>query len=141
MVIRKKNCIFAPKLNIKICFNMNGNKTTKTVANTSCYKKGAMISAKKFNGEEFLGVYQYTYDDGSHCVSDGTKKWCCKPRDVKPANDEESKIIQETIIKPQREAEKRKRLEEEVALAVTESELTEDDFEEAAEKVIDPEED
>jgi hypothetical protein len=122
-------------------FDMNGNKIAKTVAKSNSYKKGTMVSAKKFTGEEFLGLYQHSYDDGSHCVSDGSKNWCCHPKDVKLANEEESKIIQETIIKPQREAEKRKKLEAEAAArAEEESELTEEDFEEASESVIDPEE-
>ena len=116
-------------------FDMNGNKIIKNMAKVDSYKKGTMVSAKKFTGEEFLGLYQHSYDDGSHCVSDGNKNWCCHHKDVKLANEEESKIIQETIIKPQREAEKRKKLEAEAeaARAAAESEFTVEDFEEAAE--------
>lgn len=76
------------------------------------FKKDEMVSAKKFNGEEFLGLYELEYDCGDHCIFDGAKKFCVKHNAVKKATPEEEEIIKETIIKPMREEKKRKALEE-----------------------------
>ena len=88
---------------------ISNNKIQKTMAKENFLKSGTPVAAKKFNGESFLGVYVHTYNDGSHCVSDGNKKWCCHPRDVREADEEGKKIVYETIIKPQRDAEKRQK--------------------------------
>lgn len=96
------------------------------------FKKGELVSAKKLNGEKILGIYQYEYDCGDHCISIGTKKYCVQKNPVKKATEEEEKIIQETIIKPMREAKKkaaeelRKAQEEQNSY---EDELSEEDME------------
>ena len=124
----------------------NNQMISKSMAKVNYHKKGTLVSAKKFNGETVLGIYQHSYDDGSHCISDGKKKWCINPKDLRLANEEETKIIQETIIKPQREAEKKAKAEAEAAArAEAAALLTEEDFEEAAEETdednpVDPEE-
>lgn len=124
----------------------NNQMISKSMAKVNYHKKGTLVSAKKFNGETVLGIYQHSYDDGSHCISDGKKQWCINPKDLRLANEEETKIIQETIIKPQREAEKKAKAEAEAAArAEAAALLTEEDFEEAAEETdednpVDPEE-
>ena len=124
----------------------NNQMISKSMSKVNYHKKGTLVSAKKFNGEKVLGIYQHSYDDGSHCISDGKKKWCINPKDLRLANEEETKIIQETIIKPQREAEKKAKAEAEAAArAEAAALLTEEDFEEAAEETdednpVDPEE-
>jgi hypothetical protein len=113
----------------------NNQMISKSMAKVSYHKKGTLVSAKKFNGETVLGIYEHSYDDGSHCISDGQKKWCINPNDLRLANEEETKIIQETIIKPRREAEKKRKAEAEAAArAQIEAQLTEEDFEEAADE-------
>jgi hypothetical protein len=114
-------------------FNSN-QMINKSMAKVNYHKKGTLVSAKKFNGETVLGIYEHSYDDGSHCISDGQKKWCINPNDLRLANEEETKIIQETIIKPRREAEKKRKAEEAAARAAEQEELTEEDLEEAAEE-------
>lgn len=96
------------------------------------FKKGELVSAKKLNGETILGIYEHEYDCGDHCVSTGDKKFCVSEKSVKKATDEEEKIIQETIIKPMREAKKKlaeelKKSQEEETL--NENELSEEDIE------------
>ena len=76
------------------------------MAKAVSFSNGAPVRAKKFDKEKFLGVYLYSYDDGSHCIFDGKKKWCCAPRDVSAADEDEIAIIQDTIIKPQKKTEK-----------------------------------
>ena len=78
---------------------------------TVSFSNGAPVKAKKINKEKFLGVYLYSYNDGSHCIFDGTKKWCCPSNSVWEADESETAIIQETIIKPQKRAEKKKEAE------------------------------
>ena len=75
------------------------------------FKKDEMVSAKKFNGEEFLGLYEHEYDCGDHCVSNTTIKFCVHKNKIKKATPEEEEIIKETIIKPMRNAKKQKELE------------------------------
>ena len=112
----------------------NNQMISKSMAKVNYHEKGTLVSAKKFNGETVLGIYQHSYDDGSHCISDGKKQWCINHKDLRLANEEETKIIQETIIKPQREAEKKAKAEAEAAARAEAAELlTEEDFEEAAE--------
>lgn len=117
---------------LKLTYNNN-----TTMAKTeSQFKKGAMVSAKKVNGDSLLGLFEHGYDSGTECciLVEGGKKFCVKLRSVKPANDEEQKIIQETIIKPRREAEKaRKKAQEAV-----QEELTEEDLEEMATEEAEP---
>ena len=104
----------------------NNQMISKSMAKVNYHKKGTLVSAKKFNGETVLGIYQHSY--------------------LRLANEEETKIIQETIIKPQREAEKKAKAEAEAAArAEAAALLTEEDFEEAAEETdednpVDPEE-
>jgi len=102
----------------------------KTMAKTEAFKKGALVSTKKLNGEPLLGVYEHGYDSGNECcvLAADNRKFCVKIKSTKPANEEETKIIQETIIKPRREAEKKRKQ----ALAAQEESLTEEDLEEMA---------
>ena len=79
-------------------------------------------------------AFEHGYDNTTECciLVEGGKKFCVKLRSVKPANEEEQKIIQETIIKPRREAEKaRKKAQEAV-----QEELTEEDMEEPSEEEL-----
>ena len=102
----------------------------RTMAKTEVFKKGALVSTKKLNGEPLLGVYEHGYDSGDECcvLAADNRKFCVKLKSTKLANEEETKIIQETIIKPRREAEK-KRKQAEIA---QEESLTEEDLEEMA---------
>ena len=108
----------------------------KTMAKVETFKKGAMVSTKKLNGETLLAVYEHGYDNGIECcVSTADKKFCVKLKSTKPANEEESKIIQETIIKPRREAEKARKKTQETNQTVEDEQLTEEDLEEESETV------
>ena len=57
--------------------------------------KGNFVSAKKWSGEHFLGVYEYTYDDGSHCVLEVSTYKCFNVRKgcIKHATEEQEKEI------------------------------------------------
>jgi hypothetical protein len=110
----------------------NNNNNNATMAKVENFKKGAPVSTVKLNGEKFLGVYEHGYDNGQECCVSGAdgKKYCVKLKSTKEANEEESKIIQETIIKPRREAEKARKKALEAA-EQEEEKLTEEDLEEA----------
>lgn len=57
--------------------------------------KGDHVVAKKWSGEEFLGLYEYNYLDGSHCIFElgSHKRFNAKPKDVRlPSEDEEKEI-------------------------------------------------
>ena len=89
--------------------------------------KGDHVVAKNWSGEEFLGIYDYGYTDGQHCVMNvkTNRRFCCKPKDVRNAtNDEENEI--KKILKEKKAQVKKETLEEseelEVALASTEEE-------------------
>jgi hypothetical protein len=99
------------------------------------FKKGALVSTVKFNGEKLLGVFEHTYDNGVECcvLAADNKKFCVKLKSTKPADEEEEKIIQETIVKPRREAEKAKKKAQQDQETEVEEELTEEDLEEAVE--------
>lgn len=73
------------------------------------FVNGDLVSGKKWNGEHFLGVYVHVYDCGDHLVTNGEKEFCIHKGDLKHANEEESKTIQETIVKPMKEREKAKK--------------------------------
>ena len=110
-------------------FNLYGFKDMKKANNS--LKNGAFVSAVKSNGEKFLGIFDHSYDNYIECcvLAQDNKKFCVKTSTVKLADEEESKIIQETIVKPRKEAEKaRKKAQQE-----TSEELTEEDLEEAVE--------
>lgn len=81
------------------------------MAKSNKFKKGDLVSAKKLNGENFLGIYDHEYDCGEHCIQTLDKKFCVKHNTVKLATEEEQNVIKETIIKPMREANKKKALE------------------------------
>lgn len=61
--------------------------------------KGDYVVAKKWSGEEFLGVYEYHYEDGEHCIMDVKthKRFCAHKGDVKLANEEQEKNIKQMI--------------------------------------------
>lgn len=107
----------------------NNNNNNATMAKVEKFKKGALVSTVRLNGEKLLGIYEHGYDNGQECCVSGVegKKYCVKLKSTKEANEEESKIIQETIIKPRREAEKARKK----AAEQEEEELTEEDLEEA----------
>ena len=110
----------------------NNNNNNATMAKVEKFKKGALVSTVRLNGEKLLGIYEHGYDNGQECCVSGVegKKYCVKLKSTKEANEEESKIIQETIIKPRREAEKARKKALEAA-EQEEEELTEEDLEEA----------
>jgi hypothetical protein len=59
------------------------------------FSKGDCVKGKKWSGAEIKGVYEYTYDDGSHCVLDVTngKRFNIKPKDLELASEDEAKEI------------------------------------------------
>lgn len=61
--------------------------------------KGACVKAKKWSGDEFFGVLEYTYDDGSHCVLEvaTAKKFNVKPNDIELADEEAEKDIKKMM--------------------------------------------
>ena len=122
---------------LKLKYNDNFNTTM--AKGESKFKKGAFVSAKKLNGDPVLGIYEHGYDSGDECCIsvEGGKKYCVKLSSTKPANEEETKIIQETIVKPRREAEKaRKKALETENTVEEEDELTEEDLEEPSEEEL-----
>lgn len=117
---------------LKLKYNDNISETMGKVSET--FKKGAPVSTVKFNGEKLLGVFEHTYDNGVECcvLAADNKKFCVKLKSTKPADDEEQKIIQETIVKPRKEAEKARKKAQEAAEEV----LTEEDMEEPSEEEL-----
>lgn len=122
-------------LHVLSLYNNNNNNTT--MAKVEKFKKGALVSTVRLNGEKLLGIYEHGYDNSQECCVSGVegKKYCVKLKSTKEANEEESKIIQETIIKPRREAEKARKKALEAA-EQEEEELTEEDLEEAADEEV-----
>ena len=59
------------------------------------FKNGDYVKCKKWSGATFLGIYEQTYDDGSHCVVDVTngKRFNVHPNDIEMACEEESTEI------------------------------------------------
>lgn len=57
--------------------------------------KGDYVVAKKWNGEEIIGILDYTYTDGEHCVIDAKTKqrFCSHKNDVRLANEFEQNEI------------------------------------------------
>jgi hypothetical protein len=117
---------------LKHKYNDNFSDSMGKVSET--FKKGAPVSTVKFNGEKLLGVFEHVYDNGVECcvLSADNKKFCVKLKSTKPADDEEQKIIQETIVKPRKEAEKARKKAQEAAEEV----LTEEDMEEPSEEEL-----
>ena len=76
------------------------------MAKTNRFNQGDLVSGKKWNGEDFIGVYEREYDCGDHAVFDGEKHFCVHKRDCHLANEEETKEIMEKIVKPMKEANK-----------------------------------
>jgi hypothetical protein len=74
-------------------------------------------------------VYEHEYDCGDHAIFDGENHFCIHKNDCHLANEEEAKVIKETIVKAMKGADKaskkskKKEVEEEL-------ELTEDELEE-----------
>jgi hypothetical protein len=70
------------------------------------FSKGDAVNAKKWSGTSFLGIYEQTYDDGSHCVVEVTsgKRFNVHLEDVKMASEEDAKEIKklskENNVKP-----------------------------------------
>jgi hypothetical protein len=101
------------------------------MAKVEKFNKGALVSTTKLNGEKLLGIYEHGYDSGNECCVLGpdNKKFCVKLKDTKEADEEEKKVIQETIIKPRREAEKARKKAQEAEDNDEPEELTEEDME------------
>ena len=62
--------------------------------------KGDHIVAKKWSGEEFIGIFEYGYQDGSHCVVEVStnKRFNVKAKDVvRYTNEDEEKEIKRII--------------------------------------------
>jgi len=98
------------------------------MAKTNRFNQGDLVSGKKWNGEHFIGVYEHEYDCGDHAVFDGEKHFCVHKRDCHIANEEEAKVIKETIVKAMKKADKtaKKHNKKEVG---EEPELSEDELE------------
>jgi hypothetical protein len=90
------------------------------------FVKGDHVAAKTWQGEEFLGIYDYTYTDGLHCVMNvkTNKRFCVKSKDIREANNDEEeeikKILKEKKIKLKEMQKKMIDEEFEAALASTE---------------------
>ena len=121
---------------LSLCNNNNNNNAT--MAKVEKFKKGALVSTVRLNGEKLLGIYEHGYDNGQECCVSGVegKKYCVKLKSTKEANEEESKIIQETIVKPRREAEKARKKTKESNQTVEDVQLTEEDLEEPSEEEL-----
>lgn len=117
---------------LKPKYNDNFSDSMGKVSET--FKKGALVSTVKFNGEKLLGVFEHAYDNGVECcvLAADNKKFCVKLKSTKPADEEEQKIIQETIVKPRKEAEKARKKAQEAAEEV----LTEEDMEEPSKEEL-----
>ncbi len=59
------------------------------------FSKGDCVKGKKWSGAEIKGVYEYTYDDGSHCVLEvaNGKRFNIKQKDLELASEDEAKEI------------------------------------------------
>ena len=61
--------------------------------------KGDCVSAKKWSGEQFLGIYEHTYDDGSYLVRDVKlmRDFNVHKGQIKHASEEEEKQIKQLL--------------------------------------------
>jgi hypothetical protein len=60
------------------------------------FNSGDCVSCKKWSGEQFLGIFECTYQlDSSHCVIDVNtgKRYNVYPKDIKMATEDEAKQI------------------------------------------------
>ena len=59
------------------------------------FSKGDCVKGKKWSGAEIKGVYEYAYDDGSHCVLEVSsgKRFNIKEKDLELASEDEAKEI------------------------------------------------
>ena len=59
------------------------------------FSKGDCVKGKKWSGAEIKGVYEYTYDDGSHCVLEvaNGERFNIKQNDLELASEDEAKEI------------------------------------------------
>lgn len=64
--------------------------------------KGDCVSAKKWSGEQFLGIYEHTYDDGSYLVRDVKlmRDFNVHKRQIRLATEEEEKQIKQLLKEP-----------------------------------------
>lgn len=99
------------------------------MAKTKRFVSGDLVSGKKWNGEHFIGVYKHEYDCGDHAIFDGEKYFCVHKRDCHLANEEEAKVIRETIVKAMKEADKAAKKHKKKKVE-KEPELSEDKLEE-----------
>ena len=102
------------------------------MAKTNRFASGDLVSGKKLNGEHFIGVYEHGYDCGGHAVFDGEKHFYINKNDCHLANEEEAKVIKETIVKAMKEADKASKKSKKSKKKEVEEdpELTEDELEE-----------
>ena len=101
------------------------------------FSNGDCVKGKKWGGDEILGVYEYNYDDGSHCVLEASsgKRFNIKPKDLHMANEEEEKdikrLLKENHLKPYAKGEtpkptKKETEDEELSIALAGDEATEE---------------
>ena len=59
------------------------------------FSKGDCVKGKKWSGAEIKGIYEYAYDDGSHCVLEVSsgKRFNVKEKELQMADEEEAKEI------------------------------------------------
>ena len=63
------------------------------------YIKGDYVSAKNWSGEHLLGIYEYQYLDGEHCITNAKngRKFCAHHHDVRMATEEQVKEIKKLM--------------------------------------------
>lgn len=57
------------------------------------FKKGDLVSGKKWDGTYFIGVYEFECDNGEHQISIGGKSYCVHSKDCHLATAEEADQI------------------------------------------------
>lgn len=59
------------------------------------FSKGDCVKGKKWSGAEIKGIYEYAYDDGSHCVLEVSsgKRFNVKEKELQMADEEEAKEL------------------------------------------------
>ena len=63
------------------------------------FKQGDAVIGKKWNGSPIIGVYEYTHDNGSHCVLDveTERRFNIKIGDLKLASETEAETIKKAF--------------------------------------------
>ena len=63
------------------------------------FTSGDYVLAKNWSGHKFIGLYEYTYTDGEHCIIDAktNKRFCAHKHDVWHADEEQVKEIKKLV--------------------------------------------